>query len=116
MHPCPFKTVAKEELSPFYSLFSQKGFETYEYAEGPEKSYTPGTHHVLSLSRHKLFVRQVWRSSRCRSRCRVHQPAHQPSHESLCTPQPTTNSTLLSSPLTFPLDRVCMSISLEDRA
>ena len=47
MHLCPFKTSAKETLSPSCSMFSEEDVEIYEYAGDLEKFYNGGCVYIV---------------------------------------------------------------------
>jgi len=108
MHLCPFETVAKGKLSRFCSLFSEEDFEIYEYAGDLEKFYNAGyTSHLSILLANPLIVcffryggtlgavQGVGYINELIGRLTNSIP-----HHGL-----QTNSTLISSPKTFPLDR-----------
>ena len=107
MHLCPFDTVAREAISPFCGLFSEKDFEIYEYAGDLEKfyntgypSYSPCSWHTanrFSVSYGNLLgaVQGVGYINELIARL-----TNSPARQSL-----QTNSTLLSSSDTFPLNR-----------
>lgn len=50
---CPFHTLAKEEISPFCSLFSIPEFQAYEYHQDVDKYYRTGS--VVAGS-YRLFL------------------------------------------------------------
>ena len=107
MHLCPFETVAKGKLSPFCSLFSEEDFEIYEYAGDLQKFYFAGYASHLSTVSTPLtlcFVRYGSALGAVQGVGYVNELigrlTNSPAHHGL-----QTNSTLLFSPDTFPLDR-----------
>ena len=107
MHMCPFDTVAKETISPFCDLFSKEDFEIYEYAGDLEKFYNTGYMLRLLRDEHTVnyflisyggplgAVQGVGYINELIARL-----TNSPVHHGL-----QTNSTLISSPETFPLNR-----------
>jgi len=89
MHLCPFDTVAKERLSPFCPLFSEKDFEIYGYAGDLEKFYNTGYGGPLGAVQGVGYVNEL-----------IGRLTNSLPHHGL-----QTNSTLISSPETFPLNR-----------
>jgi len=89
MHLCPFDTLAKEKHSPFCSLFSKEDFEIYEYAGDLEKFYNTGYGSRLGAVQGVGYINEL-----------IGRLTNSPAHHGL-----QTNSTLLSSPRTFPLNR-----------
>ena len=107
MHMCPFDTVAKEAVSPFCALFTGEDFEIYEYAGDLKKFYKTGYVQRSLYDQHvtdRFFdsygaplgaVQGVGYINELIARL-----TNSPAHHGL-----QTNSTLLSSPDTFPLNR-----------
>ncbi|KAF9778341.1 phytase [Thelephora terrestris] len=89
MHLCPFETVAKEELSPFCSVFSRSDFKLYEYAWDLEKFYYSGYGGPLGAVQGVGYINEL-----------IGRLTNSPPLHGL-----QTNKTLLSSPKTFPLNR-----------
>ena len=107
MHLCPFETVAKEKISPFCSLFSEEDFEIYEYAGDLEKFYYAGyalRTFIVPTPLIFCFVRYGGALGAVQGVGYINELigrlTNSPPHHGL-----QTNSTLLFSPETFPLDR-----------
>ncbi|KAG1743644.1 histidine phosphatase superfamily [Suillus paluster] len=89
MSLCAFETVFEEKTSPFCDLFSLEEFQAYEYYQDLLKYYKTGYGNPLGRVQGVGYVNELL--ARLRGR-----PVED---------RTQTNSTLDSSPITFPLDR-----------